>query len=74
MTLTFEEFRARDFRIKCHSCGRWMRHHPTKKTPLKRRSKPVAGCCVECPLTCEQKERLEWYLRTTGRWPLEDAP
>lgn len=44
------DYEARDFRVKCRVCGRWMRYAPTSATPVRRRPAPHAGSCTECPL------------------------
>ena len=37
-----------DHRIRCNTCGRWMRFTPTEKTPARRRPSPHAGHCTDC--------------------------
>lgn len=39
----------KDSRVKCSLCGRWMRYHPTEKTPATRRPAPHAATCTGCP-------------------------
>jgi len=41
-------YHHRDIRTKCRKCGRWMRFHPTPKTPAKRSEAPNAGTCTDC--------------------------
>lgn len=46
----FDEYRAKDHRVKCALCNRFMRYSPTEKTPARRRHPPHAGTCTECPI------------------------
>jgi len=46
----FDEYRAKDYRVKCAHCCRFMRYEPTAKTPARRRPAPHATTCTECPI------------------------
>jgi len=48
-------YHHRDIRTKCRKCGRWMRFHPTPKTPAKRAEAPNAGTCVDCLAKIKEK-------------------
>ena len=48
MSLTLEEYKKFDYRVKCQWCGEWMKFFPTKKTPVKRAPAPKAGYCTGC--------------------------
>ena len=48
MSLSYDEYRKHDYRVKCCCCGAWMRWFPTEKTPNTRRDPPNALVCNMC--------------------------
>jgi hypothetical protein len=45
-------YQRRDPRMRCLLCGRWMRYHPTDKSPATRRPPPNAARCTDCMEPC----------------------
>lgn len=54
----FDEYKRKDFRVKCALCQRWMRYKPTEKTPATRREPPDAGTCTDCPIMKVGEDRI----------------
>lgn len=48
MSLSFDEYTRRDYRVKCLGCRRWMRWHSSSH-PRRRRA-PHAAYCTTCPV------------------------
>ncbi len=48
--MKIDEFRRRDYRIKCATCGLWMQKVPRAKGVTRtRRESPHASQCTMCP-------------------------
>jgi hypothetical protein len=56
--LRIDEYKRRDYRVKCIVCRRWMQHRPRGQTTLLRRPSPHAGHCVECPLPGDKTDPM----------------
>lgn len=54
----FDRYHARDYRVKCLGCRRWMCMRPRGVTLLQRRASPNAGLCIECPLPGDKTDPL----------------